>query len=440
MVRQVIDITTPNEDEEEQFSVVLASVKPKKPAVDKKKEPKIKKRKKTSAFLAKKIFKIPAIVGGAIVIVGVAFLVLSVNAKLVLKVKPVLEPIKMEEEIQVSPGQKEVDFEKMIMPGQLIETEAEKWETFQSTGKETEQVGASGTIFVYNSINPPMPLVLKESTRFLSSKDGKIFKAKSKVSLPPATLSNGKLTPSVTEVPVVAQQQGEEYNIAPAKFSVPGLAGTALYYSIWGESKQKIEGGSQKEVTKITQADFERAQGSLAKTLKEMALTSLQKQVGEELVLEADSVAFEEPDFSCSQQVGAELPAFNCYSKIKAKALIFKKSDLDGMAKNFISSVLSSNKKLYQNSLMTSVIPKGAMAESNTIVLNLKIEAKLYSEIDQQGLIGSVAGKGQKEIKDLVANNYLQIETVELKFWPFWVKKAPKDIDKIKLEMAFSPL
>ncbi len=439
MVRQVIDITTPNEDEQEQFPAVLASVKPKKPVTAQKKEPKRKTKKRVFSILQKPSFMLLITIGGAIVILAAAFLVLSANAKLILKIKPVLEPIKIEEEIQISPSQKEADFEKRILPGQPIETEAEKWETFQSTGKETEQVGASGTISVYNNINPPMPLVLKEGTRFLSSKDGKIFKAKSKVNLPPAALSNGKLTPSVTEVPVVAQQQGEEYNIAPAKFSVPGLAGTALYYSIWGESKQKIEGGSEKEVSKVTQADFERAQDSLAKTLKEMALASLQKQVGEGFALEADSVSFEEPDFSCSQQVGAELPAFNCYSKIKAKALIFKKSDLDDMAKNFISSVLSSNKKLYQNSLMTSVIPKGVMAESGTVVLNLKTEAKLYSEIDQQGLIGSVAGKGQKEIRNLVANNYPQIETIELKFWPFWVKRAPKNIERIKTEMMLAP-
>ncbi len=437
MVRQVIDITTPNEDEQEQFPAILASTKPKKPVVAKKKEPKRKTKKRVFSILQKPSFMLLIAIGGVIVILAAVFLALSANAKLVLKVKPFLEPIKMEEEIQVSPSQKEVDFEKRIMPGQLIETEAEKWETFQSTGKETEQSGAAGTIFVYNNINPPMPLVLKEGTRFLSSKDGKIFKAKGKVNLPPAALSNGKLTPSVTEVPVVAQQQGEEYNIAPAKFSVPGLAGTALYYSVWGESRQKIEGGSEKEVNKITQADFERAQDNLAKTLKEMAIVSLQKQVPEGFTLNVEIISFEEPDFSCSQEVGAKLPAFNCYSKVRAKALIFKSSDLGEISKNFIVSTLSSNKKLYSNSLITSITPKGAITESGNIVLNLKVEAKLYSEMDQQSLVSSMAGKQQKEIRDLIINQYPQIEKTELKLWPFWVKKAPKNLDRIKLQVVF---
>ncbi len=77
------------------------------------------------------------------------------------------------------------------------------------------------------------------------------------------------------------------------------------------------------------------------------------------------------------------------------------------------------------------------MAESGAIVLTLKTEAKLYSEIVQQDLIGSVAGKNQKEIRDLIAKNYSQIEKIEMKFWPFWVKRAPKNIERIKLEMVF---
>lgn len=450
MVRQVIDITTPEENEgEEQFPAVLASAKAQKVFVQRKKEParhaetsEFKKRNRVrisfSFPLPRISLKLPFVIIVAVAVLAIVFLILTWQTKLALRIMPVSEPIKMDEEVQVSLSQGKIDLEKRIIPGQLIEAEQEKWQTFKATGKELEQGGASGVIFVYNNINPPIPLVLKEGTRFLSSKDGKIYKAKSKVSLPPAILKDGKITASITEVAVVAQKQGEEYNIEPAKFSVPGLAGTALYYSIWAESREKIEGGFGKQVNKITQADLENSQSSLVKALKEAAKSSLQAQVAEGFAMDAQVIVFEEPDFNCSQAEGEKIEEFNCYGKIKAKAVVFKSEDLSAMAQNFVSSVLSSEKKLYKNSLIISTSPKGAISESGNLVLNLKVEAKLYKDVNQQRLIADVAGKSQKNIQNLIKSDYPQIEKTVLKFWPFWARKAPKNLEKIKLEVVFN--
>ena len=446
MPKQIIDITTPDEEEvEEQFPAVLASSKPQKISSSKKKASKPfstkttagKERIRVSFSIPKIALKLPLIIGVVLILLGGAFLYLSLQAKAMINIRPVLEPIKIEEEIQVSSRQTEVDFEKKIIPGQIIEKEVEKWETFKSTGKETEEKGASGVIFVYNNINPPMPLTLKEGTRFVSSKDGKTYKAKSKISLPQAALANGKLTPSITEVQVVAGQEGEEYNIAPAKFSIPGLAGTALYYNVWGESREKIDGGSQAEVDKITQQDIDNAQESLARTLKKMAFSGLKEQISAGLSFNQESVDFGEPEFSCSQAVGANLVEFNCYSKLKAKTLVFKESNLQDMAKSFIDTKLSSVKKLYEQSLMTSLVPKGSITESGDLVFNLKIDAKLYNDINQKSLINDVAGKSRDDMEVLLNNSYPQIEKIDAQFWPFWIKRAPKNLDKIKLEMVF---
>ncbi|MFH0739745.1 MAG: hypothetical protein V1819_00545 [bacterium] len=440
-MKQIIDITTPEEEEEEgQLPIILTSVNSVKKSLTKKKAKKeeIKKGGVRICFTIPRVaLKLPLVIGIVLLLLGGAFLYLTIQAKATVNVKPLLEPIKIEEEIQVSSSQARVDFEKKIIPGQVIEKEVEKWETFKSTGKATEQSGAQGSIFVYNNINPPMPLALKEGTRFISSKDGKIYKAKNKVSLPGATLVSGKLAPSITEVQVVADQEGEEYNIAPAKFSVPGLAGTALYYNIWGESREKIEGGSEKEVDRITQQDIDNAQESLIKTLKETAINGLQEQVSSGSSFNKEAIDFNEPESSCSQKAGDNLVEFNCYAKLKAKALVFKTADLQDMAKSFIDKKLSIAKKLYEQSLVTNIVPRGSLTENGILTFTLKTDAKLYNDIDQITLIKDIAGKSEEGMRILLNNTYPQIERMDTQFWPFWIKKVPKNLDKIKLGLTF---
>lgn len=461
MPQEIIDITTPDEEGQEEFPAVLATATPKKSISSKKKSGKKKdnegeiiverreaplskhkkKREKERIRISFSLpwiaLKIPLIILILAVILGGAFLYLTLQAKAEVKIKPVLEPIKIEDEIQSSSRQTQIDFEKKIIPSQAIEKEMEKWTTFKSTGKGTEQSGASGAIFVYNNINPPAPLNLKEGTRFVSSKDGKIYKAKNKISLPGATLVNGKLTPSVTEVQVVAQQEGEEYNIAPAKFSVPGLAGTALYYNIWGESKEKIEGGSQKEVEEITQQDMATAQDSITGSLKADLTAALKEQVPVDFYLSQEAVNFNEPEISCSQEVGAKVAEFNCYLKLKAKAVIFKETDLQLMAKSFIESKLSSTKKLQEQSLMTNIKSKGGITENGDLAFDLKVEANLYNAIDIERLAGDLAGKSKDEINVLLKRDYPQIEKIDVKLWPFWIQKTPKSLNKVSIGIVF---
>jgi len=456
-MKQIIDITNLDEEEiEEDFPTVLASAKlqkklPVKRVAKKKEVKKVKlasvptelrrdKKKKevrSSFSILRVALKISLIIGIVLILLGGAFIYLTFKAKAEINIKPILEPITIEDEIQVSSSQFQIDFEKKIIPGQMIEKEVEKWETFKSTGKKTEQSGASGSIFVYNNINPPMPLNLKAGTRFISSKDGKVYKAKNKISLPQATLVNGKLNPSITEVQVVADQEGEEYNIAPAKFSVPGLTGTALYYNIWGESREKIDGGSQTEVNEVTQGDIDNAQEALTKELKETAILGLREQIPVGFSFNQESIDFGEPEFSCSQLAGTTSIEFNCYAKLKAKVIIFKESDLHDVSLDFINTKLSSSKKLYEQSLVTSVVPKGSITEGGSLVFDLKIDSKLYNDIDQTALIRDLAGKSKEDMEILLNDNYPQIERIDTQFWPFWIKRAPNNLNKIKLEMVF---
>ena len=66
------------------------------------------------------------------------------------------------------------------------------------------------------------------------------------------------------------------------------------------------------------------------------------------------------------------------------------------------------------------------------------MEAKIYSDIDQTNLKKGLSGKSLAEA-ELFLENQPQITRVLVKLWPFWVKKAPEDIERIEIRLRVDP-
>jgi len=376
-------------------------------------------------------------IGVLIIILVVIFVVLTMKSKLSLTLTFAQSSISIEDEIKVDIDQTEISVENKAIPGQFFEIEKEKWEMFASTGSVEENIKAEGIIKVYNSHNPPRPVALVVNTRFLSSGGGKIFRAQDKIYLTPATIQGGKVIPSVTEVQVVADGTGKEYNIEPSKFSVPGLAGTALYYTVSGESTEKIQGGAENTVTKITLDDLKSAKTELASILKNSAIVALKRKIPGGFVLDESAIIEEDVETTCFKTVETITPDFNCYGKIKLKGLVFETEHLKNITLGFLNAVVPSLKEIREESLEISSNIKGEAVKAGKMVLGISAEVQSFEPLNKDLLFYQVYGKKAESIRRVILDNFPQIEKVELKFWPFWVKSAPKDIERIKIDLTF---
>jgi len=392
-----------------------------------------KLREKPSFHLFKKligIFLVLALFFGAIIF-------LNSQKKLTLYLGPKTEPIEFQEEIEVNVSQETIDFQERIIPGKFFEVEKEKWEIFQTTGKDFEEGKAQGIIRIYNTHTPPIPVTLRASTRFLSSEDGKIFKISEKVYLPPAQVKDGEVIPTSQEVLVVAQAAGEDYNIGPSNFSVPGLVGSALYYSIWAESISNMEGGFRKEIKKVTSQDLETAKKVLKESLRELAENSLKNEIKEPFVLDDKAIFEEDFQASCFEEVDSRVPEFNCQGKIKLKGLSFKISDLREFAIKNISTEIPASKRVCLENLNLNFFVKTVLKAEGKMISDLKIEGAMYEDISIAKAGEQIEGKSKEEIERIIFENFPQVESIEIKFWPFWIKKAPKNVERIKIELTF---
>ncbi|MBZ9572928.1 hypothetical protein KJA17_01970 [Patescibacteria group bacterium] len=389
-----------------------------------------KKEKKISFSLWWKIFIILGVLFGVIIF-------LTSQSKLDLKVGPYLESLSFEETFEVMVGAENVSLEGKIIPGRFFTQELEKWKQFESTGKSQKTGIAGGKIRVYNNHTPPTPVILRATTRFLSSENGKIFRCPEKIYLPSAKVSQGKVIPSSVEVEVEAQEPGEDYNIGPSQFSLPGLAGNPLYYTVYAESESPMTGGFKKEVRIVAAQDIENAKNSLRENLFREAKNSLRNKISEDFVLLEDAILTEAIEVYCLQKPETEIPEFSCQGKIKIKGLGFKLSDLKELSKIFIQNIIPPSEKLVEESLNFKYLSQNLVPGKGKMISDLKIEVAIYKNIPIATLSEQIEGKSKEEIQEIIFSNYPQVESIRIKFWPFWVRKAPKTSERIKIELTF---
>jgi len=341
------------------------------------------------------------------------------------EILPETESVSFEEKIVIEHGE--------VIPIEIFEEEKEIWREFSSTGKVSKEEKAKGVIRVYNVCNPPDSLTLRAETRFLSD-SGKYFYSPERIYIPAAKIEKGKVVPSFVEVEIVAMEPGEEYNIKPATFSVPGLVGTSYYYTTYGKSFSDMSGGSKKQVSQVSQEDLDQAKQILeAQALKDGEL-SLKAQISSEFILLDKALSQEIIEGSSLVKAGAEIETFNFSVNTRSKALVFKQSELRDFSRQFVLSQISENKEIIEHSLAFEYSPEEIDIEAKKIILNLKISAEVYSKVDFDILKVLTKGKSIIEAESILKAQP-EIKEIKTSFFPFWLRKVPQDVEKIKIKL-----
>ena len=343
-----------------------------------------------------------------------------------LEIWPNTEPITLAAEITIDKNASDIDIINKVIPGKIFEEEKEIWQDFPATGNVVEEEKAKGTIRVFNKHSPASPVSLRAATRFLSD-SGKYFISSKSIYIP---------ANSSVDIEVVAVESGEDYNIGAANFSVPGLVGTAYYYTVYGAASAPMQGGFKKESKQVTEDDIKRAENDLTEKVLGDVETLLRNKISSEYVLLDNAVLREVVESTALVKAGAIMPKFNFQIKGKAKALVFDKSDLESFAKKIILSEISNSRELFEESLKINYRSQLVDMREERATLNLEIFAKVYPSIDKEIIFGLAKGRNEEEIQNSILGGFSdKISQVRINLWPFWVKKAPNNINKIKVKL-----
>jgi len=329
-----------------------------------------------------------------------------------------------------SPASGELGYELLT-----LEATGERQVTAAGTEKVSER--AVGNVFVYNTQQGTSQRLIK-NTRF-ENPEGLVFRIKESVEVPAATKdTKGATIPGVVSTEVFADGTGEQYNISPARFTVPGLKGSPQFDAIYGESNVSFNGGFEGDRYMIDEAELETKKQELHLELRNSLLERLKSERPAGFVLYENAVTFSFESLP-STAYGEQL------ATIKEKAMlnvpIFNESEFsEYIAESTIAGydnepVLATDPYALQFSYQSATTTTSDISNLTMLEFMLKGSTQIVWQYDVDTLKNDLLGLSKTALPS-VLSKYPSIDRAEATVRPFWSQSFPKNIS----EMTVTPI
>jgi len=428
--KKIYDITPPSERTE-----ILSPKEEHKGKDARTKSPRVStgevKSKPTFAFSKNKSLLIAVLI---IIIFG--FYWFFSSAKIVrIELSPNLSDLSFETTIAFSTSTSEfdlssLDLSEVFIPTVPVQLEETFTKEFSSSEVSVEEK-ARGVIRVYNKHERTVALV--EGTRFLSSSEPtRQFHSEEKISIPVG---------GYIDVPVIASEADESYNIEACAFSIPGLRNYSppeLYYNVFGRSFSLMEGGRKDVIRKITEQSLEEAEERLLESSQEKIKSILAESVAPDYIILDDTIKLELINAeSLDVKVGQEADVFVYQIRVRATALKVKRDFLFQFANNYISSILPTDKEFVED-LVTFRFLFEQSRSKEELIADVEFSTKAYFPIDEDSLKEIVKGRSKEDISRYILEICPKLSgPPKIELSPFWARRVAREPDRIEIEINF---
>lgn len=335
------------------------------------------------------------------------------------------------------------NFDNDVIPGNLFVFKENVEKEFSSTGQGKDEKKAQGTITIYNNFSSA-PQILVATTRF-ETPDNKIYRLDSRIVVPGAATKDGKIVPSSIDAKVTADKAGPEYNIEPCnlpkcKFTIPGFKGTEKYEGFYGVSTSPMAGGALGSIPMITADDMKVAEkeileNGLLPAINQSLLNKI--PAGLKILPEAKS-GVKINKLVSDANIGDMREKFNVSAEGEVKAIAFDQNNLLEYIKKTIEKEKEQNQDYadYEPCQTAEIEYSDAKVDFNlgTIKVLVKTKQIFCEKINEETLKNSIKGKNRNQLQEIFRNTK-GVEEVKINLWPWWIKKIPSALDKIKISV-----
>ncbi len=403
----------------------------------------VKKKKEVASGSAKKfIWLFLSLI--TILFVGVAGYLFFPKAEVKVYPKKVQKDVNLD--VRAIAGGGDVDLsgsengKSMTIPAKVIEKEDTLSLTFQSSGdKVASSKKARGKITIYNEFSEASQ-VLVATTRFLTE-DGKLYRLTRTVVVPGMSVGeNGEKQPGKVEAEVVADKAGEEYNIGPSRFSIPGFEGGPKYDKFYAESTQPMRGGGSdtSELRTITKDDISKAEQETLSKAKEQLLEKMKNDVGDGKVILTKAVKYEVLDSNSFPEEGAVSDNFEYQVKLKGTAIYFDETVLNDKINKYIESHIVQEEKTYPMEIVSvdkKIDNVDADFSNSVLRFNVSLNVSLRAKINTDEIVKEMSGKNQQEVDELISK-HPEIQKIEAFISPkLFATRMPKYESRISVKV-----
>ena len=354
-----------------------------------------------------------------------------------IEIKPRSQDVDTRLKVSISPNFSSVDDSFNRIPGQLFSIDKSASDEFNATAEKDAVQKSRGTITVYNEYSTsPQPLVA--TTRFEYIQNGKagfVFRTLQTITVPGMKVENGVVTPGKVSVEVIADKAGQEYNISAGDFGIVAWReknDTARYEKIYGRSSDSMHGGILGKARVLSEFDYNNAKDQLiAKVERETSEALKSQSAGLELITsnEPEIVSVES-----TAKIDDAAETFTMTVNGSLTTMGFKKDDMLELISSHIDK--TSGLMIVPEKLEITYQDAAINPDNKTLEVVVIIGGKAYAKIDQESIVANLTGKNETQIKDYLGS-IKNIESAKVVLRPFWVKKIPKNGEKLKLSLVF---
>ena len=345
-----------------------------------------------------------------------------------IRVVPKKESFSVNLPITVSAAITEPDPIYGLVPGQPVQFEKEITSDFAATGEKEVFQKAKGKLTIYNNYGS-QPQTLVATTRFQTA-EGLVFRIPNTITVPGATGSGDSFKPGQIEIEVVADRAGAEYNIAPSEFRIPGFLGSPRYQGFYAESSGDFSGGFIGKAKVVTKEDVESASEAVRQELSNEIKNQLSSLAGLKIVTEAFEIEVEKN--ADSGKANDVSDRFKLGMKAKVFGIAFNESGVRRLVSKYVKD--SENKDILQSGL--ELVYSEPLLDREEQEISLKLAASGYTllPVDKEKIVSGIKGRSGQEVKDYFTS-LDEVESANIYFSPFWMRSAPKNTDRIKVQI-----
>jgi hypothetical protein len=305
---------------------------------------------------------------------------------------------------------------------QMLQYQETATRVVPSTSTETVENRAQGTITVYNEYST-QPQRLVTNTRF-ESEDGRIYRIENPITVPGYTVVSGTKTPGSITVTVYADEPGEEYNGGATTFTIPGLAGSPQFTSMYARTTDGISGGFIGERPVVDTRTREDAVLIMKNELEEKIRRELLTRVAPHSFFDESLITvrfIEQPDRA--QNDGAEVSLQGI-----AEMPVFSESEIaQYLAQQ--GRVSFDAPLLIQNRDALTVEFSQEEEDDTRFKVLVSGEAQLRAFVDTDVLVRDFVERSGEGVGGVgsILTRYPGIQDLQLSIYPFWRQTLPKN-------------
>ncbi len=323
------------------------------------------------------------------------------------------------------------DLAQGIISGKIVESESDITKNITEVSTRTAEDFARGTVKIKNIwkkdffLQAGAQLVQGESPEAVGLGPKNIFLLDHEVNVP----ANGEIEAAVT-----AKTKGAAGNIAPGKFYFLRMSKWNRD-RIWAESEENFSGGEiEKKI--VTESDINAAAQATAEKLGQQELEKMRGQIPADSKISPALTRVEILESRADVAPETQAENFTMFVRGKVSSIVFNEKDLkDTAIEKFRESVGTDREisKIGEDAVkyeLDDISGNDGKAEVKVLIPAI-LSPKLSSKIlDKKAIIGYNAAA----LRERYAK-FPEIESIDVKFFPFWVKSVPSFDGQVNFEI-----